>query len=389
MKICILTPRFPFPENGGDVLRINSVARYLKSKGHQLILISFYEDKTQTRNYDLYDKIYLEKRSGITSFFNTLRCMFTYRPLQCGYYWSSKFLKKLEDVIREEKPDLYISHLLRMTPYLEKLNLAQNSIIEMTDALSKTYSLSSDGKGSFLKRMVYKIERKRIFSYEKKVIVKFPKVVLVSQRDIDYLSSSVSQKFKQHLTLHTNGVDCLENIAGNFDNNRICFVGNMRTLQNQDAVLYFVKEVFPVIKEKIPEAKFYIIGAQPSEQIKNLGDNKNIFVTGFVENIQHEIALSCLAVAPIRIAAGIQNKVLMAMGCGVPVVLSSLISKAIPELISGKNCIIEDDKEEIADNIVKIMKDQILRKMISINAYNMVIKNYSWFAKLQNYEYFE
>ena len=69
MKICILTPRFPFPENGGDVLRINNIARYLKSKNHKLILISFSENKCKPVDdyYKIYDKIYIIKRTKIIS----------------------------------------------------------------------------------------------------------------------------------------------------------------------------------------------------------------------------------------------------------------------------------------------------------------------------------
>ena len=70
MKLCILTPRFPFPENGGDVLRINSIARYLKAKGHELILISFCfgEIKLKKDYFDLYDTIYVVKKHKITSY---------------------------------------------------------------------------------------------------------------------------------------------------------------------------------------------------------------------------------------------------------------------------------------------------------------------------------
>lgn len=70
MKICILTPRFPYPENGGDVLRINAIAKYLKSKGHTLILVSYYNDKNNfTLANKLYDKIFATRHFKIKSAF--------------------------------------------------------------------------------------------------------------------------------------------------------------------------------------------------------------------------------------------------------------------------------------------------------------------------------
>ena len=90
MKLCLLTPRFPFPENGGDVLRINNIARYLKSKNHELILISFYdkEIKIEKKYFELYDTIYMVKRNKIVSAIMSFCAVLTGKPIQCGYYFS-------------------------------------------------------------------------------------------------------------------------------------------------------------------------------------------------------------------------------------------------------------------------------------------------------------
>ena len=190
MKICILTPRFPFPENGGDVLRINAIARYLKGKGHNLVLCSFYDNKISENALleanKLYDTINTVKRNKYISLLNSFRFFLMFKPVQCGYYYSRKYLNILKKVKDNENADLYISHLLRMTPYLEKLNLNKQSIIEMTDALSKTYSLSGKVAGFSLKKIIYKFEKKLIAYYEQKAILKFPKIVLVSQKDVEF-----------------------------------------------------------------------------------------------------------------------------------------------------------------------------------------------------------
>lgn len=387
MKICILTPRFPFPENGGDVLRINSIARYLKSKNYELVLISFCngEIKLKKEYFDLYDTIYIVKHSKIFSYVFAFLSFLQGKPLQCGFYFSPIFKKQVFRTDKIENPDKFIAHLLRTVPYLEKKSLQQKTIVEMTDSLSKTYSLSKKAKGFSFKKIIYFIEKKLIQNYEKKVIKSFPKIVLVSENDIEFLKQQNKIEGK-NLVCHTNGVSFLPQISTSYDKNRICFVGNMRTLQNQDAVFFFVKKIFPLVKKEIPQATFYIIGAEPSEQIKALADNKNIFVTGFVDDIQKEVSSSCVAVAPVRIAAGIQNKVLISMGCGVPLVMSSLISKAIPELKNNVNCIIEDDAKKIAENITILIKNSSFRNLLAQNAYETVKNNYSWNAKLEGYE---
>ena len=109
-------------------------------------------------------------------------------------------------------------------------------------------------------------------------------------------------------------------------------------------------------------------------------------VTGFVDDLEQTISDSCLAVAPVRVAAGIQNKVLVAMGCGLPVVMTSLIARAIPELEDGLNCVIRDDAQSIADACVELMESTELRNSIGRMGYEMVQKNYSWEKKLDGYE---
>lgn len=387
MKLCLLAPRFPFPENGGDVLRLNNIARYLKSKNHELVLISFYEDEIRLKKeyFSLYDTIYMIKRTKIVSLVMSFIFALSGRPIQCGYYFSFSFLKQLKRSIKQELPDEYLAHLLRMTPYLELTHKKSNSIIEMTDALSKTYRLSASAKGNFVKKLIYRIELNLIKRYEKYVVAHFPKVVLVSASDITYLEKQCGGKQKS-LALYTNGVDCLPCLPTAYNNYKICFVGNMRTLQNQDAVFHFVNDIFPLIKKVVPNAIFVIIGAEPPDSIKALADGKNIIVTGFVDDIKSAISDCCVAVAPVRVAAGIQNKVLVAMGCGVPVVMSSLISKAIPELKDGENCFIKDDVNDFSNFIVSLLQNSDIRSKLSKNGYEMVKEKYSWNEKLQEYE---
>ena len=388
MRICILTPRFPFPQYGGDALRINEVARHLKQQGHELILVSLSDEKNTPleRAHELYDRVYFVKRNRIMSLINGVTHFISGKPIQCGYYYSKAYKELLQKVIDKEKPDLYVSHLLRMVPYLYELNLEDKSIIEMTDALSKTYLLSSNAQGVGLLKYVYILEQRLIAKYEKFVVKHFPKVVLVSQADIDYLKERIPGGTPS-LALHSNGVGYIDEISTSYNVDKICFLGNMRSMQNQDAALYFAKEVFPLVKKQHPNAKFYIVGSLPPPNIQAIASD-DIIVTGFVEDLEGFIKDACLLVAPVRVAAGIQNKVLVAMGCGIPVVMTSLISHAIPELKNGENCLISDGAENIAASCHKLITNREERNSIAIKGYNMVKDSYSWHEKLKGYEIF-
>jgi len=386
MKVCILTPRFPMPEAGGDLLRINNIARYLKSRGHQLVLVSYTETNPDFKLAGaIYDKIYTIKRSKWDSFFYSAISLLKRTPIQCGYYYSRRFLKLFRQVIKEEAPDLYVTHLIRMVPFVDKAGVSQSTIVEMTDALSKTYILATGAKGSWLKRFMYSIEKHLIGEYELDIIRRFPKVVLVSQSDIDYLNDKLGAPFSS-LAMHTNGVDLAPTVRKGYDSHKICFIGNMISLQNQDAVIYFADEVFPKILEAKPDTHFYIVGNNPPKSVQKLASRPNITVTGFVDDLQAFVSDSCLAVASIRIAAGIQNKVLVAMACQIPVVITSLIAAPIPELKDGINCFICEDADAMARRCIMLMNDKQLRSDIAANGYDMVKKHYAWSAKLNGYE---
>ena len=387
MRICILTPRFPMPECGGDLLRINYIARYLKSQGHQLVLVSYTEgDPDIETAKEVYDKIYTVKRNKFATLLYSALFLFMGRPIQCGYYYSSAFNRLFKRVIKKEKPDMYVSHLLRMVPFLENAKVQESSIVEMTDALSKTYALATGAKGNTLLRYIYKLEKHLIAKYEKYVIKRYPKVVLVSQSDIDFLSSNMKGRHTEALELHANGMEFLSEISNHTDTEKICFIGHMQSLQNQDAVIHFVNDIFPLILTRKPEMKFYIVGAHPPKSILKLDNGKNIFVTGFVDDLNKFVSDSCIAVAPVQIAAGIQNKVLVAMANAIPVVLTPLIAKAIPELHDGDNCFIREDNQSFADACISLIEDTSLRAKIKEQGRKTIINHYSWEEKLNGYE---
>jgi len=384
MKICILTPRFPFPENGGDTLRINNISRYLKRNGHTIVLVTFYDKSNDEKNKvfaeNIYDKVYYVKRYSFFSIVYSLSALILNKPMQIGYYFSIFFLSIFKKVIKLEKPDLYISHLLRMVTYLNICNLKNKSIVEMTDMLSRMYKLAGQSSGILFKKWIYVIEEKRISKYEIRIINEYKKCILVSETDKKFLGNYMS------LYIYPNGVNCLEKFASNYNKNKIIFIGNMRTLQNQDAVQHFVYDILPLVKQKIPQVVFYIIGAEPPAFIKKMADDKNIVVSGFVNSVEDEIKDAAIAVAPIRIAAGIQNKVLISMACGIPVVLTSLISVGIPGLISNENCIIADGKVNFANAVISLMKRNEMRNSIGKRGYNMVRTKFSWNKTLKGYE---
>lgn len=378
----ILAPRYPFPENGGDVLRINNIARYFRRKGYEVTLLSFYTGSKKKLYKDteaIYSEIVLVRLYKLESFIYSTIALVLRFPIQLGYYFSFRYLVKFIIKKRELGPDIIIPHLIRMVPYLYLTNTTTNVIVEMTDVLSKTYSFVKDNNLLSLKRLIYQIEKKPVKRMELSVVDKFNKVCLVSYDDVKYLGE------KKSLVIYSNGVNCIDsNIVSK--PNKIVFVGNMRTLQNQDAAVFFLNEIWPQLKDIKKGLELHFVGAEPPDFLLRLANNKDIFVTGYIDDIGSYISDSTISVVPIRIAAGIQNKVLISMAYGVPCVMTSLVSKGIPEMENLVNCRIADNPKDFCLACISLLENITERQKYSERSKKIIREKYSWDYCLNGYE---
>jgi sugar transferase (PEP-CTERM/EpsH1 system associated) len=376
MKILFLTSRFPFPPIGGDKLRFFNILKYLGKK-HNVSIVCFSECKVSPDILEEYKAYFCEIDIVILpknySYINCLYGLIKRHPLQISYYYSKEMERLVEKKIDEKKFDLLFVHLIRMAEYVKEIPIYK--ILDMTDAQSLNYL-----RGLSYRRGVWsiinKIEMDRAQRYEQAIWRYFDKTLVVSPVDLQYLKKLDNE---MSIDLLPNGVD-IERYKfrlTNHSNKKICFVGNMRTFPNTDAVIYFCKEILPLIKKKMPEIEFYIVGIEPSKKVKQLSNIKNVFVTGKVENISEYIHTSAVSVAPMRVGAGVQNKILESMALGTPVVTTSIGLEGI-EATLGKEILVADSPIEFADKVVELIENKKLRERISINARKFIEENYIW-----------
>jgi glycosyltransferase involved in cell wall biosynthesis len=151
---------------------------------------------------------------------------------------------------------------------------------------------------------------------------------------------------------------------------------------NVEAVLFFIHEILPLIQNKVPEVKFFVVGSNPSPEISILPkSHPNVVVTGHVESVRPFVVNSAVFVAPMRIARGVQNKILEAMSMGVPVVTTSLGFEGISAK-AGQDIFVEDNPDLFANRVVKLLLDNALRHEISRKSIMTVKKYYNWSSNL-------
>jgi glycosyltransferase involved in cell wall biosynthesis len=160
--------------------------------------------------------------------------------------------------------------------------------------------------------------------------------------------------------------------------NRLLFTGSMDWMPNEDAILFFVREVLPRISEVIPDVSLAIVGRYPSRRLKNLCDsNPAILVTGRVEDVRPYLATSSVFIVPLRIGGGTRIKIFEAMASGLPVVSTSVGAEGLP-LQHQRHLLLADSPDDFARSVVMLLKDRALARQITDTAHSLVTHNYDW-----------
>jgi glycosyltransferase involved in cell wall biosynthesis len=381
-KILVLTPRFPYPVIGGDRLRIYYICKEL-SKTYDLTLLSLCETQIEME-MDIQDGVFGRiERILLPKWKSYLNCLFalpTSKPLQVAYYSSHLFQKKLESLIPSH--DFALAHLIRTGHYLKDISIPK--VLEMTDAISMNYErIGVIAKSSSFKNFVFALEQKRLKVYEKQIAKHFNFSVFVSQVDKDYLFPK-NDPYSDKVLVCSNGVD-LSYLPFNYmpDAKTIVFIGNMNTVQNLDAARWFAINVMPELL-KLGKYRFKVIGRISDKVLKEFNGYPGTIATGGVDSVADASLGAIVGVCPMRLGAGVQNKILEYMALGMPAITSCVGLEGI-EASVNKEILVADLVDEYVSHITNINKDNDWGVSIGQAGYEYVRKSHSWEEKLAPY----
>jgi glycosyltransferase involved in cell wall biosynthesis len=146
---------------------------------------------------------------------------------------------------------------------------------------------------------------------------------------------------------------------------------------NIDAVHWFCREIFPLIKLKCPDCQFLIIGKKPPRSVRKLARDRGVVILGYVEDPTERLRDCAAFIVPLRIGGGIRVKILNAFAWGLPIVSTTVGAEGIA-VTSGENILIEDQPEGFATAVIRLMDDLPLRENLSKNGRQLAVKAYDW-----------
>ena len=377
MKLLFIANRIPYPPHRGDKLKIFNLATRLRECGHELHLISICEKREELKyNQDL-KKIFHESTlilvPPLKSYLQVLLAFFQKMPFQVAYFQSRRLKKLLNRTLNTHTFDaVHIQHL-RMLPYGLRINIPK--ILDLPDAYSMYWKRKVEQEKRPIQKKIKEIEYYKVLQYEKKLI-EFDKVLVCSREDQQYL---IDTHELNNVEILPNGVDIRtfkKEVDVSVEHKLVLFTGNMNYAPNVDAVKYFVRDIFPLILSKHPDARFLIAGQNPTKQVQELAGS-NIIITGFVENMALQYQQASLVVAPLRIGAGTQNKVLEAMAMEKPVVCTHIGFEGLG-VKSGQGVILAHNAKDFADWVNRLLDDENMANDVSLFGKKHVLKYFDW-----------
>ncbi|MBP1633294.1 MAG: hypothetical protein H6Q11_1582 [Acidobacteria bacterium] len=305
------------------------------------------------------------------------------RPLQVHYYYSRPMARRLQSVIEEFRPDLVYAHTIRMAEYLAE-GRPGPGILAMQISMALNYGRLARHARRPWRRAVYRIEARRARRYEPRIAARFDRCLLISEADVAALGSLRPG----NVLINPHGVDYAHftrtpGAVGEED--RIVFTGNLAYPPNADAVEWFVADILPLVRREVPGARLAVVGADPPRRVLDLGADPGVEVTGRVPDLRPYLERALVGIDPLRVGAGLQNKVLEGMSMGLPMVVTSIANEGIGA-VPGEEVLVADDPPAFAGAVVRLLRDPGLRRGLGERARRAIEQRWSWEAHFADLE---
>lgn len=405
MKILYLAHRIPYPPNKGDKIRSFNEVQYLAKK-YQLDLICLADNpadlKYQSNLQDICHQVAVFPMSPRLGKVKGGLNLLAGGTISVKYFYQKDVQNCVNRWIEEHNYAAVVCFSSVMAEYLfncpdshiqSKLNASierpndqkPKLIMDFCDVDSDKWSQYA-ADAVFPLNHIYQLENKRLLAYETRINKQFDHSILITNNEADLFRRLYPAA--KRISIIRNGVDFeYFSPAAGFEKiikspPVLVFTGAMDYHANIDGVQWFCREIWPEIRQQFNDCQFFIVGSNPTPAVKDLATLPGVTVTGFVDDIRSYYAMANVCVVPLRLARGVQNKVLEAMSMGKAVVTTTKANAGI-QAEDGKQLLIADDVDRFIKNIAYLLENSDKRVELSQRAREFVISHYAWDKNLE------
>ena len=352
--LLFLAHRIPYPPNKGDKIRSYHLLRHLCRDFH-VHLGCFVDDEQDWAHVEtlkaMCGETYFARLAPAQARLKSLGGLLRGEPLTLAYYRHAGLSRWVGQLAARQPVERMLVFSSAMAQFVPQQARATR-VIDFVDIDSDKWAQYAARK-PWPARLIYQREARRLLHYERRIAAQFDAALFVSPAEAQ-LFRSLAPLQADKVGHFCNGVDAQYfsqqlALADPYPpgEQAIVFTGAMDYWPNIDAVVWFADAVLPAILARHPAAVFYIVGSRPAAAVRALAGRAGVRVTGTVADVRPYVAHAQLAVAPLRIARGIQNKVLEAMAMGKPVIVSAQALEGI-DAQPGRDLMLAHDAHEFA-----------------------------------------
>ena len=382
MHILFIAPRLPLPADTGAKIRTLNILKQV-SKNYKVDFVCFsFEEEDLRHSAELEKmgvKVKLVKAPLVNFSFKLETILFNPLPFSVVKYYSPEMEEVLFSLRETTRYDIvHIDHV-HMAHYQACFS-GITCILDEHNVEYKILERCAQATRSLAEKFVYFLQAKKMKKFEAEKISNFSDCLAVSEDDCRLLKELPGSTTPVHVI--PNGVDTryFQTHPDKPQNseNALVFTGSMDWLPNDNAVCYFAVEILPLILKSDPTVRFYVVGRNPSTKIKSLAAaNKNILVTGMVDDVRPFIQRSKIFVVPLRIGGGTRLKILEAMSMQKAIVSTTIGAEGI-EYSPEHNIVIADKPEYFAKRTLELLADNSRIQTLGLGGRRLVCGKYDW-----------
>ena len=391
-ELLFLSHRIPYPPNKGDKLRSFNLLKQLQ-RDYRVHIGAFIDSEEDWRHVTALQAMggecHFARLTPWRAKLRSLPALWGDTPLSLPYYRDRALQAWVDRLLAERPVRQAVIFSGAMAQYLENPAYSHlRRVVDFVDVDSDKWRQYAESQ-SWPLSWIYRREARTLLDYERRVAAVMDASVFVSASEAELFKRLAPETAERVWDIH-NGVD-----VNYFDPGRdypdpyaateksVVFTGAMDYWANVDAVTWFAREIFPAVRQRVATANFHIVGARPTQAVLQLAQLPGVTVTGTVKDIRPYLAHAGVAVAPLRIARGVQNKVLEAMAMAKPAVVT-------PQALDGIRCqadrevIVAAEAATFADRVCEVLLGDAVD--VTATARHRVVSDYSWENNLRCFE---
>ena len=380
-KILFLQKRLLFPTDSGGKIRTLNVLRHLAT-WHDITYLSNiladeepYLAKMEALGLQMVTIPWTEAPRRSPQFYRDLAFnVLSPYPFNVSKDFDRRLRQRARTLLQEQDFDLLVCDFVQMARNCLGFTSVPKVLFEH-NVEAQIFQRHAQQDPGALRRAYMWMQWRKMLRFERRAGADFDAVIAVSDQDRDFYET----RYDWH---HAHAIDTAVDTdyfapRSNVETDRRCvFIGSMDWLPNEDGVRYFVREVWPLVRSRYPDATFQIVGRHPSAAVLGLHGRDGVEVTGNVPDVRPFLADAQVTVIPLLVGGGTRLKVFEAMAMAKPIVSTSLGVEGL-QVVHGATAMLADTTTDFAEELLRLFDSPSLRKRIADDALRMVRAHYS------------